>query len=121
MAVDLIPDEDFGFWFANWSGEFEWNDGNSHKPEKHGLDTAGVEMLFEYFHFYAGRPEPMPSDWGEARDVVFLHDDASGKHYTAAVTRRGNALRVVTCRRARPKEMVRYDRERKRSEEGSGV
>jgi uncharacterized DUF497 family protein len=114
MGATLVPDEDFATWLSRWSGEFDWDEGNRWKPEKHGLDAQRVEKLFDSFHFYAGRPSPSPAEWGEERDVVYLHDDLSGRHYTAAVTRRGDALRVVTCRRAWPKEIERYDRERER-------
>ncbi len=110
MGVTLSPDEEFQAWLAAWIGTFDWDENNRHKPLKHGLVPDEVETLFDSFFVYAGRLVPRPQEaWDEPRHLLFLRDDAATRHWTAVVTRRGESMRVITCRRSWPKEEAIYE------------
>jgi uncharacterized DUF497 family protein len=101
-------------WLAT-APTFEWDDANTTKLAKHGLTPADVEAVFRGMLYLLGRiVEPVHA---EARWVA-LGTTGTGRPVTLIFTRRGDALRPISCRAMRRKERRLY--EERRREEGRG-
>lgn len=71
--------------------------------DKHGIDFEAAQALWEdAWRLEAG----VNIRGGEERELVIGSID--GKLWTAVVTRRGNALRIISVRRARRSEEEAY-------------
>lgn len=82
--------------------EFD-SDKNEANIDKHGLDFCDFEGFDE---------EPVVitdtrKDYGESRYIAFGR--IAGLGYSVAFTMRGQAMRIISWRRAREKEMRRYE------------
>lgn len=42
-------------WFETWLGEFEWDQGNIDKNEKHGVTSSQIEEIFQFPVYVAGK------------------------------------------------------------------
>ncbi len=105
----LIPDPEAEGWFAGLAGkpgDFDWDAGNVEKLTKHRVTCADVEALVAAeVVVFAGRIiEPMHA---EARWLA-LGRDASGRGLALIFTRRGEALRPISCRPLRRGERRLY-------------
>lgn len=110
MPVQVIRDEEFRAWLIAWLGAFDWDKGNTDKLAKHTFTTDDVEAFFEADMFYAGRVTGEDSKrWNEKRFMLNVRPDPKGPCFSLFVTNRGDALRIVSCRRARPDEEKRHD------------
>ena len=98
-------------WLSNWSGKFDWDEGNEQKNEKHGISSSQIETIFDSPVYLAGkimqgREEPR---WLLLGETIF-------KNWTLIITTRGQKLRVVSCRRQRKKEAAFYEKIKKEGE-----
>jgi uncharacterized DUF497 family protein len=85
---------------------FEWDAGNSTKSEKkHGFSIEQIESMFASEIVFAGRIiEPAHEE-----DRYLLIGKIGEKIVTLVFTRRGQLLRPISCRAARPNEKELYD------------
>ena|SRR3990167_8970578 len=95
-------------WLASWNGEFEWDDGNLRKNEKHGVTTQAIERIFDLPVYAAGKI----AESGE-EDRWLLLGEADAKGWALIVTVRGKKLRVISCRRQRKMEGQFYEKIKK--------
>ena len=110
MPVRLTGDEAFRAWLMAWSGVFQWDEGNTGKLAKHHFTTDDVEAFLEADVFFAGRVIGEESQrWKENRFMLTVRLDSSAPCISLFVTNRGEALRIVSCRRSRPDEERRHD------------
>lgn len=110
MPVQVTGDEGFRAWLMAWSGMFQWDEGNTGKLAKHNFTTDDVEEFFEADVFFAGRVTGKDSErWEEERFMLIIRPEPSGPCISLFVTARGDALRIVSCRRSRPEEERRHD------------
>ena len=88
-----------------WSGEFDWDDQNLAKLQKHGFTQEEVESCFLGNIVLAGESI---GDFGEPRLVSYgqLQD---GRYMTVAWTPRQDAIRPISCRRSRDGEKKVYE------------
>ncbi len=112
MVVRFVTDAAFAHWLeTEWENAFDWDAANTAKLVKHGLTPAQVEALFAQAAVSAGRIEPLDgAAWaaGEARHLVLLLS-AEAKAFSLVCTRRGEALRPISCRRSRDDERRFYE------------
>jgi uncharacterized DUF497 family protein len=75
---------------------------------KHGIDFIGAQALW-----LDARRLEIPLDFpdGPRRLIVGMIED---KHYSAVVTYRGDATRIISVRRSRKKEVALYESNRVR-------
>ncbi len=107
-----VADAETAAWLAT-APEVEWDIANTEKLTKHGLTPADIETVFRDLLYLLGRVvEPVHT---EARWVA-LGTTGTGRPVTVIFTRRGAALRPISCRAMRRKE--RRLHEERRSEEG---
>jgi uncharacterized protein len=93
---ELIPD----------SEAFEWDQGNEAKNLKHGLTQEDVESVFWQPFVFAGRiVEPAHEEW---RGLI-LGQSSEGRRVVLIFTRRGEKVRVISCRSMRPAERMLYE------------
>lgn len=84
--------------------EFEYDPNKSAANKvKHGIDFEEAQALWDDVVVVV----PLGSGHGEERQAVFGMID--GKHWTAIVTMRGKAVRIISMRRSREKEVAYYD------------
>jgi uncharacterized DUF497 family protein len=83
--------------------EFEWDeDKNRANKIKHGIDFETAKQLWnDDSRVEIHTPYPL-----ENRIIVI--GKARGKLWTAVFTKRGNAIRIISARRARKKEAILY-------------
>ncbi len=91
-------------WFENWSREFEWDEGNLQKNEKHGITSSKIENIFNWHIYIAGKIEEV----GTERRWLLL-GELKGKGWALVVTTREEKLRIISCRRQRKKEAEAYE------------
>ena len=83
--------------------QFEWDEAKRlANLAKHKLDFRDAEALFDHLHLIA----PARVVTGETRWLAIGRIGAA--FVTVVLTRRGNAVRVISMRRARHEEQVRY-------------
>ena len=70
---------------------------------KHGIDFGEAQRLWE------DDVLEIPSQYqGEPRALLIGHIE--GKYWTAVVTRRDEAIRILSCRRSRTEEVSWYEK-----------
>jgi hypothetical protein len=69
---------------------------------KHGIDFVEAQQLWKY------RAVIVRSDRGNERPFARIARHIDGKLYTAIFTMRGQAIRIISVRRARQKEVELY-------------
>ena len=73
MVVRFESDAWFQAWLTEWSGQFDWDQGNTGKLSKHSLCTDLVEDLFEMDLLYVGRVLGDQSpQWKETRHMLIV-------------------------------------------------
>lgn len=88
------------------SEAFEWDRGNQAKNLKHGLTLEYIESVFWQPYVFAGRiVEPAHSEW---RGLI-LGQTSQGRRVALIFTRRGEKVRVISCRSMRPAERRLYE------------
>jgi uncharacterized protein len=92
-----------------WSGEFDWDEQNILKLQKHGFTQNEVESCFSVDIVLAGESD---GEYGEPRFVSYgqLSD---GRYMTVAWTPRQDSIRPISCRRSRDGEKKVYERSRR--------
>jgi len=84
--------------------KFEWDETKSRSNEiKHGIDFESAKELWDDNN----RIEILTHYPIENRSVLI--GILSGKIWAAVFTRRGNAIRIISVRRARKREVELYD------------
>ena len=92
-----------------WSGEFDWNDKNRTKLQKHGFTQAEVESCFSGDIILAGESV---GEYGEPR-LISYGQLADGRYMTVAWTPRQDTVRPISCRRSRNGEKKIYENTRR--------
>jgi uncharacterized DUF497 family protein len=83
--------------------KFEYDPAKSESNKaKHGIDFEEAQALWNNELLEI----PSPHD-GESRSLLIGRIE--GKHWTAVVTRRDEALRIISCRRSRKEEVAWYE------------
>lgn len=85
--------------------QFDWDDGNSAKCEKHGLTRDGIEAFFRAEPRVA--PDPMHSDV-EQRFIAVGHMP-DGRPAFVAFCWRGEKIRPISARYMHDREARRYE------------
>ena len=86
---------------------FEWDQGNSDKPKKHGLTLEETEEAF------LDEKKVIFSDWQHSlteKSVTLLGKTKRGKLLNITYTTRGNKVRVITARTINRKEVQLYEK-----------
>ena len=99
-------------WLSEWSGEFDWDEGNEWKNQKHGISSSQIETIFDVPVYLAGR---IVENREEPRWLLL--GEAESKGWSIVITTRGEKLRVVSCRRQRKKEAQFYESFKKENED----
>ena len=87
--------------------QFEFDEAKSRaNEEKHGIDFHEAQELWLDPDLMRRSARP-----GVEPRVLFV-GEIDGRSWAAVVTYRGSALRIISVRRARPKEVDAYGRER---------
>lgn len=94
-------------WLSTGRPSLEWDDGNSLKNTKHGVEPAQVESLFGNPLLLAGRILEPAHD--EPRWLALGSDD-DGRRLALIFTRRGDRLRPISCRPMRRGERREYEK-----------
>jgi len=85
--------------------KFEWDENKSHSnKEKHGIAFEAATQLWND----KDRIEIQTSFPGENRSILIARIE--NKPWTAIFTERGDAIRIISVRRARNKEAKLYER-----------
>src|SRR3989344_5147434 len=87
--------------------EFEWDQGNSEKPKKHGLTLEEVEEAF------FDDNKAVFGDWKHSlteQRITLLGKTKEGKLLNVTYTMRKNKIRVITARSINKKEMLLYEK-----------
>ena len=107
--MKFVPDREAARWLASLAGkprEFDWDQGNATKNEKHGLTPTDVESLLQHDFVLAGRiTEPAHEEprW------LLLGCSNGGRLLALVFTRRGDKLRPISCRSMRKNERKIHD------------
>ena len=70
---------------------------------KHGLDFEEAQELWK------GERLEAPSPVESAEPRFFVIGKIKSRHYTAIITYRGSAVRIISIRASRPKEIYLYE------------
>ena len=83
--------------------KFEYDPAKSaDNKAKHGIDFDEAQQLWK------NEVYEVPSSYEEEpRSLLIGHIE--GRHWTAVITRRDGAIRIISCRRARKEEVAWYD------------
>lgn len=87
--------------------EFEWDEGNSEKPKKHGLTLEETEEAF------FDENKVIFGDWKHSRieqRITLLGKTKKNKLLNITYTVRGNKIRVITARAINKKEVELYEK-----------
>ncbi|OFV96375.1 MAG: hypothetical protein A3H28_03975 [Acidobacteria bacterium RIFCSPLOWO2_02_FULL_61_28] len=88
------------------SGTLERYGANQAKNLNHGLTLEDMESVFWQSYVFAGRiVEPAHSEW---RGLI-LGQTSQGRRVALIFTRRGEKVRVISCRPMRPAERRLYE------------
>jgi len=94
---DFVPDPE----------RFDWDKGNEPKTAKHHVRPEEVESIFYHPYLFAGRiVEPAHEEW---RGLI-LGQSEGGRRLALIFTRRGEQLRLISCRSMREKEKHLYEK-----------
>lgn len=84
--------------------DFEYDDNKSYiNKQKHGIDFDEAQALWEDDNFLE-LPLRFP---GEPRCLCI--GKIGGKHWSAVITYRGLAIRIISVRRSRKEEIMHYE------------
>lgn len=107
--MKLIPDHEVGRWLyglSSASENFDWDEGNRDKSQKHGASWEDIEsLLLEHIVFEGEIIEPAHDE----KRYLILGRDWNGRLLALIFTRRGHKLRPISCRPMRRKERERYE------------
>ena len=104
--MKLVPAPDIVVWLnTEWSGQYEWDAGNTTKLAKHNFTTEQVEELFAEDFAFLG--EAVDDKFNERRFVV-CGQLQNLKYMTVAWTNRADKIRPISCRSARNGEKRSY-------------
>ena len=92
-----------------WSGEFDWDEQNLGKLQKHGFKQEEVESCFSGDIVLAGESV---GDFDEPR-LVSYGQLPDGRYMTVAWTPRRDTIWPISCRRSRDGEKKIYENTRK--------
>jgi uncharacterized protein len=87
--------------------EFEWNKGNSAKPQRHGLTLTEVEEAF------FDENKVMFADWKHSKAeqrITLLAKTKKGRLLNITYTIRARKVRVITARCINKKEKYLYEK-----------
>jgi uncharacterized protein len=104
-----VEDEEAVAWLAT-APALEWDDANTRKLRKHEITPADVESVVRGVPYLLGRivaPVHPEARW------VALGTTGTGRPVTLIFTRRGDALRPISCRPMRRKERRLYEERRR--------
>ena len=88
---------------------FEWDDGkNAANREKHGISFEDILPIFELAEVEGLILEDRRQDYGEERFVLLC--PFMGKVYHVTFTWREDRIRLISARRANPREVQDYER-----------
>ncbi len=85
---------------------FEWDDGNIHKCQKHGLSIAEIESFFHYGNFVVA-PDLRHS--ASERRLFAVGKTKYGKPVLAVFVERSGLIRPVSVRYMHQKEWKKYE------------
>ncbi len=85
--------------------QFDWDDGNSAKCEKHGLTRDGIEAFFRAEPRVA--PDPMHS--GMEQRFIAVGQMPDGRSAFVAFCWRGEKIRPISARYMHDREARRYE------------
>ena len=108
LTMRTIPDPEMESWVGgiHADSEFDWDDGNWTKNEKHDVTPEDIESLFDYSFGFVGRS--VEAEGREWRGLI-LGETPDGRRLALIFTRRGNRLRPISCRPMRDKEQREYE------------
>ena len=111
MQVETEIDDEVEWWLLqNWECNFDWDEHNLRKLDKHDLTVFEVVSMFDGTILFGGRILPPPNiKWAERRYIIFGKSNTK-KRLALIWTIRGSALRPITCRRMRDNEKRQYDK-----------
>ena len=81
--MKLTFDTEFNEWLSGWNKEFDWDDGNKHKNEKHEISASAIERIFQSRVYVAGKI----LETGEEARWLLL-GEVENKDWALIVTRR---------------------------------
>ena len=107
--MKLEPDPSTAQWLEDFvpdSEVFEWDRGNQTKNLKHRLTPKDIESVFWQPYVFGGRiVEPVHSEW---RGLI-LGRTSEERLVAMIFTRRGEKVRVISCRSMGPAERRLYE------------
>ena len=107
--MKTVADHAMGDWLMKFfpsHGNFDWDDGNSHKNTKHGVTWEDVESIFFNDFVFEGRiVEPAHPEYR----FILLGMDNKKRKLALIFTVRKQKLRPISCRAMRRKERERYE------------
>ncbi len=88
--------------------DFEWDDGNARKNDKHGVSMAEAEQVF------FNEPLLLIADTKHSQDEPRMHalgktDEARTLHITFTLRNAGEKIRVISARDMHRKERTVYE------------
>ena len=89
--------------------DFEWDDGNARKNDKHGVSTAEAEQVF------FNEPLLLIADMKHSQGELRFHalgktDEGRTLHITFTLCNNGERLRVISARDMHRKERAIYEK-----------
>ena len=109
----LIDSPDILEWFLKaWSGEFDWDQWNLEKLQKHDFVKENAEEALSVNFAFAGE---VVGEWGERRFLI-CSKISDGRYVTLACAKSRtaeNKIRVISCRRSRKNEKTIYNNHKK--------
>jgi len=84
---------------------FEYDENKSHSnQQKHGIDFEEAQRLWDDPYAFE-----LPSKNSEDEKRFLVLGTIATKHYTAIITYRQHAIRIISVRRSRKKEVELYE------------
>jgi len=88
---------------------FEWDDGNAHKNDKHGVSLSEAEQVF--FNQPLLLLEDLKHSLNEQRfHVLGKTDENRQLHITFTIRQAGEKIRVISAREMHKKERLIYEK-----------
>ncbi|MBI4091943.1 MAG: BrnT family toxin [Candidatus Levybacteria bacterium] len=87
--------------------EFEWDEGNSDKPKKHGLTLTETEEAF------LDKDKVIFADWKHSateQRITLLGKTKKGRILNITYTIRAKKIRIITARSTNRKEVPLYEK-----------
>jgi uncharacterized DUF497 family protein len=89
--------------------DFDWDDGNAHKNDKHGVSTAESEQVF------FNEPLLLITDAKHSQNETRFHalgktDEGRTLHITFTLRNSGGRIRVISARDMHRKERTIYEK-----------